>query len=115
MINKFRIFNGAKYFSSVIFQNCLVFIPAKNCIKYFNGTTQIELWKSNGNSEEMIENISKSGSNFAPTFIDHHFLLDLNFNKHCLIKNNISIPKKVKNLYISYTLTPWLKKCKHRF
>ena len=66
-------------------------------------------------SEEMIENITKSGSNFAPSFIDHHFLLDLNFNKHCLIKNNIYIPKKVKNLYISYILTPWLKKCKHSF
>ena len=32
----------------------------------------------------------------------------MNFNGHCLIKNNISIPKKVINLYISYTLTPWL-------
>ena len=28
----------------------------------------------------------------------------MNFNGHCLIKNNISIPKKVINLYISYTL-----------
>ena len=32
-----------------------------------------------------------------------------NFNGHCLIKNNISIPKKVINLYISYTLNPQLR------
>ena len=31
------------------------------------------------------------------------------FNGHCLIKNNISIPKKVINLYISYTLGPQLR------
>ena len=33
----------------------------------------------------------------------------MNFNGHCLIKNNISIPKKVINLYISYTLGPQLR------
>ena len=33
----------------------------------------------------------------------------MTFNGHCLIKNHISIPKKVINLYISYTLTPWLR------
>ena len=55
-------------------------------------------------SEESIENITKSDSNFAPIFVDHHLLPDRNFNRHCLIKNNISIPKKVINLYISYTL-----------
>ena len=55
-------------------------------------------------SEENIENITKSDSNFAPTFLDHHLSPDINFNGHPLIKNNISIPKKVINLYISYTL-----------
>ena len=57
-------------------------------------------------SEESIENIAKSDSNFAPTFVDHNSLPDTNFNGHCLIKNNISIPKKMINLYISYTLGP---------
>ena len=42
MTNEFSILNGAKYFSSGIFQNYLVFIPAKNYIKYFSGTTQID-------------------------------------------------------------------------
>ena len=47
LINKFSILNGAKHFSSGIFQNYLVFTPAKKYIKYFSGTTQIDLWKSN--------------------------------------------------------------------
>ena len=106
MINEFSILNGAKYFFSGIFQNYLVFIPAKKYIEYFSGTTQIHLWKSNGMLEENIESITKSDSNFAPTFVDHHLLPDTNFNGHGLIKHNISIPKKVINLYISYTLNP---------
>ena len=60
-------------------------------------------------SEENIENITKSNSNFAPTFIDHHVLPDINFNGHCLMNNNISIPKKVINQYISYILNSWLR------
>ena len=60
-------------------------------------------------SEENIENITKSNSNFAPTFVDHHVLPDIDFNGHCLIKNNISIPKNVINLHISYTLNPQLR------
>ena len=59
-------------------------------------------------SEESIENITKSDSNFAPTFVDHHLLPDINFNAHCLVNKNIPIPKKVVNIYISYTLNPWL-------
>ena len=47
-------------------------------------------------SAENIENITKSGSNFAPTFTDHHVLPDVNFNGHCLINNNISVPKRVE-------------------
>ena len=41
-----------------MFQNYLVFTPAKKHIKYFGGTTQIDSWKSNGRSEENIENIT---------------------------------------------------------
>ena len=109
MINKFSILNGAKYFSSGIFQNYLVFTPAKKYIKSFSGTTRINTWKSNRMSEENIENITKSDNNFAPAFVDHHLLPDISFNGHCLIKNNISVPKKVINLYISYMLSPWLR------
>ena len=101
LINKFSIINGAKY-SLGIFQNYSVFIPAQNILNIL-----VALLRLNEMSKESIENITKSESNFAPTFVDHHLLLDLNFNGHCLRKNNISIPKKVINLYISYTLTPW--------
>ena len=59
-------------------------------------------------SEENIENITKSDGNFARTFVDHHLLSEINFNSHCLI-NNVSVPKKVINLYISYVLSPWLR------
>ena len=99
-INKYSILNGARYFSLGIFQNYLVFIPAKKHIQYFSGTTfgNLESWKSNGMSEENTENITKSNSNFAPTFVDDHVLPDIIFNGHCLIKSNISIPKKVINL-----------------
>ena len=106
MIDKFSILNGAKYFSSGIFQNYLVFIPAIKHIKYFHDTTQIYSWKSNGMSEESIENITRSDSNFAATFVDYLILPDINFHWHCFIKNNISIPKKVINLYLSCTLDP---------
>ena len=104
LINKFSMLNGAKYFPSGIFQSYLVSIPAKKYIKYFSTTARIDSWKSNGMSEENIENITKSNSNFAPAFVDHHVLSDINFNGFCLVNSNISVPKKVKNLYISYIL-----------
>ena len=50
-------------------------------------------------SGESIENITKSDSNSAPTFVDHHLLPDMNFNGHSLIKNNISIPNKTQILH----------------
>ena len=89
MINKFSILNGAKHFYSGIFQNYLILILAKKYIKYSSGTTWIKLWKINGMSKENMENITKS----------------------CLINNNISIPKTVRNIYIyiyiSYILNQW--------
>ena len=36
-------------------------------------------------------------------------LPDVNFNGYCLIHNTISIPGKVINLYIPYTLNPWIR------
>ena len=103
LFNKFSIINGAKYLSSGMFQSCLVSITAKNHIKYLHVTTTIHSWKSCGISEESTKNITKSDSNFVPSFVDHHSLPDINFNGHCLIKRNISIPKKVIHLHISYT------------
>ena len=115
MINKFTILNGAKYFSLGILQNYLVFIPAKKYNKYFCDTPRIDSLKSNVMSGENIENITKSDSNFAPTFADHHLLPDTSFTGHCLINNDISIPKNVINLYISDTLSPWLRNLNTNF
>ena len=117
MINKFSILYVSKYFYSGILQNYFVLISAKKYVKYFSGTTQINLWKSNRMSEENIKNISKLDNNFARTFVDQHVLPDINFNGHCLINNNnnISIPKKVINLYISYILNPWLRNLNEDF
>ena len=104
LISKFSVLNGTDYFSSGIFQNYLVFISVK---KYTDSRKSSEI------SEQKID------SNFAPTFVDHHLLQDINFNGHCLI-NNISILSKVINLYISvinlfiYTKST-IKKFKHRF
>ena len=53
-------------FFSEKFQSSLVFLSAKEYIKYFGSTTWIDLCKSNGMSEENIENITKSDINFAP-------------------------------------------------
>ena len=41
----------------------------KDELNIFSGTTRIEWWKSNGNSEVNIKNLTKSHSNFAPTFV----------------------------------------------
>ena len=64
----------------------------------------------NGMSEESIEKITKSEFLLITRhkFEEDQSLPDINFNEHCLIKNNISVPKKVINLYISYTLGPQL-------
>ena len=83
LINKQGILNKAKYFSTGIFQNYFVFIPATKYIKYFCGTTQIDLRKSNEMSEENIENITKSDSTFLQNFLDHHVLPKINFHGHC--------------------------------
>ena len=84
MINKFSILNGARYFSSGIFKNYLVFIPAKKCIKYFSGTTRTDSWKSNGMSEENTENIttlvteSFGGESFGEESFGHIFKISVN-------------------------------------
>ena len=54
-------------------------------------------------SEETIENITKSESHFAPTFVDDNVLTHINLNGHCLIKSTSSIFKKLINIYIFLT------------
>ena len=105
LINKFSILNGAKYFSSGILQNYLVFIPVKNDVKYLHATTQVYMWKLNGMSGENVENITKSGSDFVAIFVCWLSCI----TRHNKFNKNISITKQVINLYTSYVLRPWLK------
>ena len=74
-----------------MFQNYLVFVLVKKYIKYLSGTTRINSSKSNEILKENIESITRSDSNFVPTFVDHYLLPDINFNGNCLINNNISM------------------------
>ena len=81
---------------SGIFQNYLVFITAKKCIKCFSVTTRIDSPKSN-------RIITKSDSNFGPNFFDHHVLPDINFIEHFLTNHNICTTEKVINvLFLTY-------------
>ena len=74
LINQISIFNGVKYFTSGIFQNYLVFIPAKKYISLLNMLVALHGLISGKNVRKNIKNITKSDSNFAPTFVDHHLL-----------------------------------------
>ena len=106
LINKFSILNRTKCFPSGIFQNYLVFILAKNILNILVAL----IGMNRGNPMEcQKKKMTKSDNNFAPSFVHHHLLQDMNFNGHCLTKNNISFPKKVINRYISNTLGPQLK------
>ena len=95
MINKYKILNSKKYFSSAILQIYLVFISTNKYFNIFNPTTQIYLWKSNGISQESTENITTSDNNFTPTLVNFYTLRGVKFNGNS---------KKVINLYISYAL-----------
>ena len=87
-------------FSSGIFQNCLVFIPAKRYIKYFNGTSQIYSQKSNGMSEESIENITKSNSFFAPTLVNYYIFLDVNYKSMYFLHTKSMVKRFKHSFYI---------------
>ena len=69
-------------------------------------------------SEENIENVTKSDSNFTPTFVgvkSDISLSEISFNGLCLINNNISIPKKsIKFIYFLQAKF-MVKKFKHKF
>ena len=52
-------------------------------------------------SEENIEKITESDSNFPPTFVEHHLIADMSFDGHYLI-NDTYIPKKVINIFLTH-------------
>ena len=60
-------------------------------------------------SEESLENLTTLDNTFVPILINYCILPDLKFNGHCLINDDVFIPREKINLYISYTLDPCLR------
>ena len=64
-----------------IFRNCfktILYLYQLKKVSYFSGTTRIDSWKCNGISKKKnVENITKSDSNFASTFVDNHLSPDI--------------------------------------
>ena len=69
LINKFSILKRGKYFSSRIFQNYLVLMPSKKCIKYFSGTTRIDFTINNLKKKTQLKGIVE--------FVDADDILDI--------------------------------------
>ena len=69
LINECKTFNRKGYFSSGTLQNHLTYFFVKKYFWFFSNTFQVLSWKSIALSEESIENITISCSNFAPTYI----------------------------------------------
>ena len=57
LTNKDSILDGAKYFSSGLLQNYLVFISADKYVERFIGSQPIYSWKSKGIPKEIIKNM----------------------------------------------------------
>ena len=113
LMNGYSILKGAKYFSSGVLQNYLVFISANKCNESFSGAQKIYSWKSKGMSEESIKIPPGSNNTFAPSLIDY---CPLSYEKVCwkLFKTS-SISLHVVNLYVSYTLDTWSRDLKTDF
>ena len=73
LINGYEILNGASYFSSGTLQNNLIYFPYKKHFRFFTNTSKVLSRKSVRRSEESIEYITASDSNFAPTLIIIHY------------------------------------------
>ena len=70
LINEFIIFTGAKVICRNFSKSFSIYTNQKY-IKYFSVTTLIDSWISNWMSEQNIENITNSDSNFAPIFMSY--------------------------------------------
>ena len=57
-------------------------------------------------SEGSVENITASENSFASNLVNYYLLPDVKYNGRCLI-NNMFVPRKVINAYISYILDTW--------
>ena len=107
LINWFKILNRASYFYLGKFQNNLINFSYEKSFRFFTNSSKVLSWKSIRPSEEGIENITTSDSNFDPSLINYYPLSDNKFNEHCLISSNNDPSLVAVNLHICYTLDSW--------
>ena len=81
-----------------------MFFLYRKYFRFFTSTFKVLSWKFIGLSEEGIENITTSDSNFVPTLINYYPLPDIKYNGQCLTNNNNDHSFGAKSLYICYTL-----------
>ena len=88
---------------NIFLQECLKLIWYLYLLKSILNILVILVGLIGGNLTECqkknIENITKSDNNFAPTFVNHDSLLDINFNGHCLINNVYILIKVITQLH----------------
>ena len=80
-----------------------------------NSTQENYSWTSKGILEESIKNPPGCENNFPPILINSYPLPDVIFGGNWLINGNISVFRKIINLYISYKLDTWSRDFKHKF
>ena len=115
LINGFKIFNRARCFSSRTLQNYIIYFSNKKYFWFFANTSKLSSWKYIAFSEESIENITTSDSNFAPTLINYYTLPDIKFNGHCWINSNTNPFLSAVNLFYFLHTRSMVKRFKHRF
>ena len=94
-------------FSSGVLKYYLVFTSANRYINFFKNTHEIYSWKSKGKSEESIKNPPGLDNTVDQSLINSYLLPDVKLGGNCLMNSNISVLRKVVNLYISYKLDTW--------
>ena len=89
LINRSKILNGRRYFSSGTLQNYLRYVLYNKYIRIFSNTSNVLPWKSKETSEDSIENTNTCGSNFAPTLISYSPLINNTNNSPSLDSVNL--------------------------
>ena len=89
LINRSKILNGRRYFSSGTLQNHLRYVLYNKYIRIFSNTSNVLPWKSIETSEDSIENTNTCGSNFAPTLISYSPLTNNTNNSPSLDSVNL--------------------------
>ena len=83
MIDKYRLVNDTKYFSSNVLQSYVAFISANRYFKLFSGNIKFICENLKECKKKSIKSITKSERKFAPTFIHTNLLPDVKFNGYC--------------------------------